>query len=94
MDHQREYLATDEDTVFLKGRQVGATQSAAGLAIHVARTMPGSLTAIISPSMTQSTEVGGRARLGLWQLGHLVLGVADVGLPHVREGAGHESGPV
>lgn len=73
MDHQREYLTETADTVFLKGRQVGATQAAAGLAIHVARSMPGSLSAIISPSMKQSTEVGGRARLGLWDLGEKLV---------------------
>jgi hypothetical protein len=69
MPHQREYLTATQDVLFLKGRQVGATQSAAGLAIHTARMVPGSLSAIISPSRQQSTEVGQRARLGLWDLG-------------------------
>ncbi|MBA3875643.1 MAG: hypothetical protein C0498_01680 [Anaerolinea sp.] len=73
MDHQREYLTETADTCFLKGRQVGATQAAAGLAIHVARSAPGKLAAIISPSMKQSTEVTQRARVGLWDLGERLV---------------------
>jgi hypothetical protein len=69
MAHQVAYLAEDRDLVVLKGRQVGMTEAAGALAIHTARSRPGSLSAIISPSLRQSTEVAMRARLGLMDLG-------------------------
>ncbi len=69
MPHQIVYLNELRNLVFLKGRQVGATHSAAALAIHCARSKDGALAAVISPSLRQSTEVATRARIGLWQIG-------------------------
>lgn len=69
MPWQRGLLTETCDTLLLKGRQVGATEVAAGLAIHTARRKAGSTSAIISPSQRQSSEVTVRARLGLWALG-------------------------
>jgi hypothetical protein len=69
MAWQRQMLEETRDTVLVKGRQVGATEVAAALAIYVARSKAGSTSAIISPSQRQSSEVTVRARLGLWALG-------------------------
>lgn len=62
-------LGETRDTLLLKGRQVGATETASALTIDTARRKPGSTSVIISPSQRQSSEVTVRARLGLWQLG-------------------------
>lgn len=69
MPHQVAYLTETRDTVVLKGRQIGATAAAAALAVHTARSQPGSTTVIISPSLRQSSEVTGRARIALWEWG-------------------------
>lgn len=69
MSWQAGMLRESRDTLLLKGRQVGATEVASALAIHTARTVAGSTSAIISPSQRQSSEVTVRARLGLWALG-------------------------
>jgi hypothetical protein len=69
MAWQRQMLEEARDTLLVKGRQVGATEVAAALAIHTARRKAGSTSAIISPSQRQSSEVTVRARLGLWALG-------------------------
>lgn len=69
MPWQRQMLEEARDTLLVKGRQVGATEVAAALAIHTARRKAGSTSAIISPSQRQSSEVTVRARLGLWALG-------------------------
>lgn len=69
MAWQREMLTDTRDTLLVKGRQVGATEAASALAIATARTKAGSTSAIISPSLRQSSEVTVRARLGLWALG-------------------------
>ena len=69
MDHQVEYMLETRPTCVRKGRQVGMTQAAAALALHVARSKPGALAAIISPSLRQSSEVAMRARVGAWELG-------------------------
>jgi hypothetical protein len=69
MAWQRQMLEETRDTLLVKGRQVGATEVAAALAIHTARRKAGSTSAIISPSQRQSSEVTVRARLGLWALG-------------------------
>jgi hypothetical protein len=69
MAWQRQMLEETRDTLLVKGRQVGATETASALAIHTARRKPGSTSAIISPSQRQSSEVTVRARLGLWALG-------------------------
>ncbi len=69
MAWQRSMLEEARDTLLVKGRQVGATEVAAALAIHTARRKAGSTSAIISPSQRQSSEVTVRARLGLWALG-------------------------
>lgn len=69
MAWQRGFLAETRNTVLVKGRQVGATEAASALAIHVAMTKPGSTSAVVSPSLRQSSEVTVRARLGLWSLG-------------------------
>jgi hypothetical protein len=73
MPHQVDYLGETANVCFLKGRQVGATQSAAALAIHVARESPSRNVIIVSPSQKQSTEVAVRARNGLWTLGEKLL---------------------
>ena len=70
---QAEYLAEERNTVVLKGRQVGATQACAALAVACAMREPGALAAVISPSLRQSTEVTLRARLGLWELGERLV---------------------
>jgi terminase large subunit-like protein len=69
LDWQRDYLRETRSTVVLKGRQVGASSAAAGLAIHTARHHPGSNAVIVSPSLKQSTEITSRARMGLRNLG-------------------------
>jgi hypothetical protein len=69
MPWQRGMLRETRDTLLVKGRQVGATEVAAALAIHVAMTKPGSTSAIISPSQRQSSEVTVRARVGFWAMG-------------------------
>jgi hypothetical protein len=69
MAWQRQMLAESRDTLLVKGRQVGATEVASALAIHVAMTRAGSTSAIISPSQRQSSEVTVRARLGFWAMG-------------------------
>jgi hypothetical protein len=67
-DYQVALLSDRRPTIFLKSRQVGATQSAAALAIATARARPGADALVISPSQDQSKEVTGRARLGLYEL--------------------------
>ncbi len=74
---QKEYLAETADLVLLKGRQIGATQAAAALAVHTAMTEKGIDVVIISPSQAQSKEITRRARLGLWEL--------DVSMPQDSE---------
>ncbi len=69
LEWQENYLKETRDAIVLKGRQIGASTSAGVLAIRRARYWPGSLCAIVSPSMKQSTEVKERARLGLERLG-------------------------
>lgn len=69
LDWQRAYLREQRPTVTLKGRQVGASQSAAALAIHTARYWPNANAVIVSPSLKQSTEITTRARAGLARLG-------------------------
>lgn len=70
---QEGYLKETRDAVVLKGRQVGASTSGSVIAIRRARYYPGSLVAIVSPSLKQSTEVKERAKDGLIRLGeHLV----------------------
>jgi hypothetical protein len=71
--HQVEYLTEERSTLVLKGRQVGFTQAGAALAIHAARSRPGSMSLIISTSKDQSAEVARRARLGLWSLGQRMV---------------------
>lgn len=67
------YLRESRPTVLLKGRQVGATQAAAALAIHVARHRAGADVVIVSPSLKQSGEVTGRARAGLRTIGERLV---------------------
>lgn len=70
---QEDYLKETRDSVILKGRQVGASTAGSVVAIRRARYYPGSLVAIVSPSLKQSTEVKERAKGGLIALGeHLV----------------------
>ena len=69
MPYQVDVLTETRNTLLLKGRQIGATQAMAAAAIHCARSKEGSLAAVISPSLRQSTEICTRARIGLWQLG-------------------------
>lgn len=70
---QPDYLRETRPTIVLKGRQVGASLGAAALAIHTARYWPGSLSAIVSPSLKQSTEITTRARTGLHALGERLI---------------------
>ena len=67
-DYQVALLTDQRPTAFLKSRQCGATQAAAALAIHTARSHPGADALVISPSQDQSKEVTTRARLGLYEL--------------------------
>jgi len=69
LDWQRGYLREDRPTVVLKGRQVGASLSAAALAIHCVLYWPDVNAIIVSPSLKQSTEICTRARSGLRRLG-------------------------
>jgi hypothetical protein len=66
---QRDYLSDARPIVLLKGRQVGASSAAAGLAIHTAVYERDVNAVIVSPSLKQSTEITRRARLGLRNLG-------------------------
>lgn len=68
-DYQRDYLTEESDLIWLKGRQIGASQCAAALAIYTARAEPGSDSVIVSATQRQSSEVAVRARLGLAALG-------------------------
>ena len=69
--YQEEYwsLADQSDLVVLKARQAGFSLAAAALAIHTARSGPGPDVVIVSPTQRQSSEVGFKARTGLWGLG-------------------------
>ncbi len=69
LDWQRGYLRETRPTVVLKGRQVGASLSAAALAIHATTYWPDTNAVIVSPSLKQSTEITTRARSGLHRLG-------------------------
>ena len=66
---KRMFVGDARHAVASKGRQVGATEVAAALAVHVALSRPGSTCAIISPSQRQSSEVTVRARVAFWRLG-------------------------
>lgn len=72
-DYQVDYLTAETDVIVVKGRQTGFTQAASALAIAVARSKPGALAAVISPSLRQSSEVAVRARVGLWELGEKLV---------------------
>ncbi len=63
------YLESTDNAVILKGRQVGASTSAAAICIRYVRHFPNFLAAIVSPSMKQSTEVKLKAKNGLIRLG-------------------------
>lgn len=67
------YLREARNAVVLKGRQVGATEGAACLAIHTARGESNVDVVIVSPSLKQSGEIIGRARAGLRTLGERLL---------------------
>jgi phage FluMu gp28-like protein len=69
LDWQLRYLRETRPAVVLKGRQVGASMSAAALAIHTVRYRPDSDVVIVSPTLKQSTEIITRARTGLRTLG-------------------------
>ncbi len=70
---QVKYLRETRSTILLKGRQVGATQACAALAIHQVLLDPTALVAIVSPSLKQSTEICTRARQGLDRLGERLV---------------------
>lgn len=84
--YQVDYLTTTADVVVLKGRQTGFTQAASALAIATARSKPGALAAVISPSLRQSSEVAVRARVGLWELGEKLV-QDSVSLLRLRNGS-------
>lgn len=69
MPHQVEYLNETRPLLASKGRQTGMSTAAAALAVYLARSVPKSTSAIISPSQRQSIHLTSRARLGLWELG-------------------------
>lgn len=69
LDWQVPYLWERRNAVLLKGRQVGASTATALLAIRQARYCPGTLAAVVSPSLKQSTEVKLKAKGGLERLG-------------------------
>jgi hypothetical protein len=69
MAWQVPYLESSDNAVILKGRQVGASTSAAAICIRYVRHHPDFLAAIVSPSMKQSTEVKLKAKQGLLRLG-------------------------
>ncbi|MFN8520519.1 MAG: terminase family protein [Chloroflexota bacterium] len=73
MAHQVALMREERDTLVLKGRQIGMTTAAAALALHTALSAPAIDAVIVSPTMKQSTEVTGRARLGAWSLGVKLL---------------------
>jgi len=66
---QEDYLRETRDTIVLKGRQVGASSAGGVIADRYAIYVPGSLVAIVSPSLKQSSEVKERAKGGLLALG-------------------------
>lgn len=70
---QSGYLRETRNAVNLKGRQVGASQAAAALAIHSCRYWPNTNAVIVSPSLKQSTEITTKARVGLYALGIRLL---------------------
>jgi hypothetical protein len=70
---QIDYLRETRPTVVLKGRQVGASTSAAALAIHIVRYRRDDNVVIVSPSLKQSTEITTRARSGLRELGERLV---------------------
>lgn len=86
MEWQYGYLDETLPTVVRKGRQVGATQSAAGLAIWTARSRAGADAVIISPSMRQSSEITVRARIGLDNLGDKLV-QDSAGLIRLKNGS-------
>jgi hypothetical protein len=69
LDWQFDYLREERPMVLVKGRQVGGSLAAAGLAIHTARYWSEVNAVIVSPSLKQSQEIAGRARAGLRRLG-------------------------
>jgi Terminase large subunit, T4likevirus-type, N-terminal len=69
LEWQFPYLRETRPAVVLKGRQVGASFAAAGLAIHCTVYHPDSVAVIVSPTQKQSSEITTRARAGLKRLG-------------------------
>ncbi len=65
---QLAYLRETRNSVANKGRQIGASQAAAALAIHSCRYWPNTNAVIVSPSLKQSTEITTKARVGLYAL--------------------------
>lgn len=66
---QLDYMRETRNVTVLKGRQVGASQGAAALAIHTALYQPNSLSVIISWNQTLSKELADRSRDGVKALG-------------------------
>lgn len=69
LEWQEGYLRETRDSVVLKGRQVGASTAGSVIAVRRAIYWPGSLVAIVSPSLKQSTEVKERSKSSLLALG-------------------------
>ena len=69
LDWQLVSLRESRNATVLKGRQVGASQSAAALAIHTAMYKANSLSVIVSPTQKQSKNVADRSREGIQNLG-------------------------
>jgi hypothetical protein len=73
MGWQVPYIESTDNAVILKGRQVGASTSAASICVRYVRHYPNFLAAIVSPSMKQSTEVKLKAKNGLIRLGENIV---------------------
>ena len=69
LDWQRGYLRETRPTLVLKGRQTGASTAASLKAVHTARYWSDCTVVCVSPSLKQSSEITGRARMCLRALG-------------------------
>lgn len=69
LEWQVGFLLETRNSIAKTGRQVGKSTATALLAIHSALNVPQSLSAIVSPSLKQSSEITTRARHGFDNLG-------------------------
>ncbi|MGO9178580.1 MAG: terminase large subunit domain-containing protein [Candidatus Limnocylindrales bacterium] len=71
--YQVALLEETRDTLVLKSRQSGFTTAIAALCLWVALHQPGSLSAVISPSLRQSTEAANIVREGAYAVGSTLI---------------------